>query len=483
MRDGLTVNAQLEHAAREFATREALIDGARSLTYAELADAAARAAGALARRGIARGDRVAASLPNCAELVIAFLATQRLGAIWVGINRVLAPPEKEFILRDAGAKLLLDDPRRVDAGAPVPAAEVHPFAPAAIAYTSGTTGFPKGAVHSQHNLCVPGYVSHATAELPADTRHGCALPLTILNLLVLGPVLALQQGAACVMLEGTKGPALAEAIRRQRIGYFAGVPTLLYDLLHSPEVAPADLATLHTVLIGGADSPETLVRDFRERFGTRVVIGYGMTEAPTAVTKTDGGAVGEGACGHALPQVEVSIVAEDGAPLPADEVGEICVAPATTGRFAGLYRPFLGYWNQPEASARALAGGRFHSGDLGCLDAAGALSIRGRKSELILRGGANVYPAEVERVLLADPRVGACAVVGRKDERLGERVVALVERKPGAPSVAAEELRALCAERLARYKVPEEIWFVDALPRNAMGKIARRELAPLMESP
>jgi long-chain acyl-CoA synthetase len=207
-----------------------------------------------------------------------------------------------------------------------------------------------------------------------------------------------------------------------------------------------------------------------------------MTEAPTAVTIAEGEpSPRPGLCGRAQPQIEIRVCAEDGRELPPGEEGEICVAPARRGDWAGVYTPMLGYWGKPEESARALRGGVYHSGDIGVLEPDGTLYIHGRRSELILRGGANVYPAEVERVLQQDPRVAEAAVFGLPDARLGERVVAVVTLEPGA--VASDEsLRERCRSQLARYKVPERIVQVETLPRNAMSKVVKRELVPLFES-
>ena len=181
-----------------------------------------------------------------------------------------------------------------------------------------------------------------------------------------------------------------------------------------------------------------------------------------------------------MPHVEIRVLDDAGRPCPAGEVGEVCVAPAGSGPWAGVYTPMLGYWNQPEATARALRDGVLHTGDLGTLDASGQLRIVDRRQDLILRGGANVYPAEVERVLHEDARVAACAVLGRPDQRLGERVVAVVQLEPGAQADAAE-LVAHCRAKLARYKVPDEIRFEAELPRTPMGKIRKHELGRLFE--
>jgi acyl-CoA synthetase (AMP-forming)/AMP-acid ligase II len=204
-----------------------------------------------------------------------------------------------------------------------------------------------------------------------------------------------------------------------------------------------------------------------------------MTEAPTAVTRTDGRAApAPGLCGKAVPQVEIRVLDEKDQPVATGEIGEICVAPRASGPWAGVYTPMLGYWNKPDETAQALRNGVYHSGDLGFLDASGDLYIRGRRNELILRGGANVYPAEVERVLAAHPAVAASAVLGRPDPRLGQRVVAAVQLRAGAQA-SADELTAFARERVARYKLPEQIAFVSELPRNAMGKVVKRELEGL----
>jgi long-chain acyl-CoA synthetase len=503
----------LERAVGADPEREALVGRRGRFSYGALDERADRAARALRRLGVAPGDRVAACLPNDVDLVVAFLGAMRLGAIWVGIHRVLAPPEKATLLADSRARCLIATPQAaaeieaergaladlervlvVDPGAgrddwgecvdaapadPLPRDAVDAFGPAAIAYTSGTTGRPKGAVHSQHNLLLPGAVSRATGRYPPGLHMGVVLPLTILNLVVLGPLTAFQIGSCCVCIDRIDPEGLAEWIRTERVGSFAGVPTIFHDLLTHPRVRPGDLEPLVQPEVGGAECPEEFRRLYRERFGAEVSIGYGMTEAPTAVTWSDGRESPQpGLCGAALPQVEIAVLDAEGRRLPAGEVGEICVGPARSGPWAGVYTPMLGYWGRPEASAEALRDGLYHSGDLGLLDEEGILFIRGRRNDLILRGGANVYPAEVELALQEHPAVAACAVLGVPDARLGQRVVAAVQLAPGA-AATVEQLRAHLGERLARYKVPERIVLVGALPRNAMAKVVKRELEPL----
>lgn len=504
------VAAVLDPILRSDPDRPALVGRSGRLSYAELDRAVDATAAALAEMGVERFDRVAACLPNDVDIVVALLASQRLGAIWVGINRPLAAPEKSYLLRDSGARVLLGTPDVVTeleahrrdlpelkhslavgapwaarvasfAGASRPHVEIDPHAPAAIAYTSGTTGHPKGAVHSQHNLLLPGAVSVATDRYGGRSQ-GVVLALTILNMQILGPLTAFQDGARCIAIDQVKPEQLAAWIREQRVQSFCAVPTILHDLLTHPGVRPEDLASLELPEVGGALVPEEFRTLYRERFGRGVSIGYGMTEAPTAVTWSDpeAGAM-HGLCGRPLPQIEIEIRDEAGHTLPRGEVGEICVAPATSGAFKDVYTPMIGYWARPDATADALRDGVYHSGDLGLVADDGNLYIRGRRNELILRGGSNVYPAEIERALQEDPRVAASAVLGIEDRRLGERVVAAVELKPGQEATP-EELVAHARGRLARYKVPDQIVIVSQLPRNAMAKIVKRELRHLFDA-
>jgi len=473
--------------------REALVTRSRRLTYAELDDLADRAAHALRDLGVGPGDRVAASLPNDADVVVAFHGAMRLGAVWVGINRALAPPEKRFLVDDSGATLLLcedgtadlgvravtvDDWRAaVDAAATGPVGlEVDPHVPAGLAYTSGTTGHPKGAVHSQHNLLAPGTVLVESRGYDATLRKGDCFPFTILNLAVLTTLLVSQAGGCSIVMDRIDPEGVAEWIRTERVTTWNGPPALLHSLATMDSVAASDLASLDEVWTGGADCPEAIRAAFESKFGLPVLATYGLSEAPTVVSidPRDGDHVA-GASGRPLPHLAVRISGPDGATLPAGETGEVCVSPADH-----RYLPMLGYWDRPAATAEALVGDELRTGDVGFLDADGYLHLRDRKSLVIIRGGANVYPAEVERVLLTAPGIGACAVLGIPDDRLGERVVAVVEPAAGAGAIDEEAVRTHCLAELARYKVPERFVVVDALPRNAMGKVIRADLPALV---
>jgi O-succinylbenzoic acid--CoA ligase len=476
----------LDDALARDPDHKAVVARSGRLSYAELDRRANQSARAFAELGVRPADRIAVSLPNDLDIVTAFHGAMRLGAIWVGINRALAPPEVEYILSDTSPSLaILDDQaasewaERVDRQASSAlAATIDPFAPAAIAYTSGTTGRPKGVVHSQHNLLVPGAATVASRGYGPDLRKGDCLPLTILNLLALTTLLVAQAGGTCVIMDRIDADGVAAWIRDERVTAWNGVPAILYDMVHGSTVTPRDLASLDDLWSGGADCPESLQSAFAAKFGVPLRTTYGLTEAPSLVAiDPRGGHHVEGASGVPLPHLALEVLDEHDVPLGSGAQGEICIRAVDTGPWAGVYRPMVGYWRDG-ALADAPDHGRLRTGDIGWLDGAGYLHIADRKSLLIIRGGANVYPAEVERVVMELPEVGACAVVGVPDERLGQRVAMVVQPAPGR-DVTADRILDHCRAHLARYKVPEHVVFVDAFTRNAMGKIDRTTLLPL----
>jgi acyl-CoA synthetase (AMP-forming)/AMP-acid ligase II len=502
------VGEVLSRPLRERPDATALVTRTRTLTYRRLDAEAATAANALLALGVRPGDRVAASLPNEAEVVVAFHGAMRIGAIWVGVNRALAAPEKAYLLRDSGSSFYLCDEQAasqvagqgelplmilrgdgeewreaLEASSPQPCGiAVDPTAPAGIAYTSGTTGYPKGAVHSQRNLLVPGAATVASRGYGPDLRKGDCLALTILNMMVLTTLLVAQAGGCCIIMDRIDAEGVAEWIRRERVTTFNSPPALIYSLAHHPAVAPEDLASLDDVWSGGADCPERIREAFAAKFGCEVTTTYGLSEAPTLVTIDPiGGPHHAGASGLVMPHLRVRIAEGDGTDVAQGDTGEVCVSGATDGDWAGIYHPMLGYWQREEASAAALRGGELRTGDLGFLDPEGYLVIRDRTSLVVIRGGANVYPAEVERVLFEHPAVVASAVLGLPDERLGERVVAAVELEADA-AVTEDQLREHCLASLARYKVPERFVFVEGFDRNSMGKIIRRDLQSLFDA-
>ncbi len=497
-----TVAALLEAPLAATPDRLALIDEERRWTYRTLDDAVERTAAALVSIGAGPGSRIAWTLPNCAELPIGFLATQRIGAIWLGLNDALAEPERAALLRDAeathhittspsptiadrGVRLVRHDDWRalVEATTPGrPATDIDPHAPAAMAYTSGTTGRPKGVVHSQHNLLWPGLASLAERPVTPGERQGTPLAHTILNMLVLGPVSALVRRSTAVVLHSTRADELARDIARFAITRTTVVPTIVHDLVHRDGIDPGDLATLEHVVVGGAATSPSLRRAFFAKFGVRALAGYGLSEAPTGVVRESADEpIEDTLVGDPLAPVALRIVDEHGVEQAAGVDDEICVHATPTGEWAGCWSPMLGYWRQPDATAAALADDMLHTGDIGSLDPQGRLTVTGLLAELIVRGGANVVPAEVERTLLEHPDVADAAVFGLPDERLGERVVAAIIAAVADPDLDA--IRAHCATRIAPYKVPDQIRIVDTFPRNAMGKVRKTALIDGLTEP
>ena len=478
-------------ASRPHATAIEAASGAWS--YAELDERARRAAGALWSLGVRPGDRVAACLPNDLDIVAAFHGAQRIGAVWAGIGEALSANEQQG-LHDlcepavvlAGPRYLPDSPSRVDPeqwaeltarGEAVPPIETDPDAPAGISFTSGTSGHPKAVVHSQRNLLLPGAVLVATRGWGPDLRKGDSFPLTILNLMVLSTLLTAQAGGCSVVMDRRDVEGVAEWISSRRVTVWNGAPAQLHDLARRPDL---DLGSLREVWSGGGDTPDALRRAFAETHGLLPRVTYGLTEAPTVVSIDP---VGEewrpGTSGRVLPHYDVAAYDDDGNRLPAGELGELRLSGASTGPWAGAWTPLLGYWEK--GGVRPPEPGPVPTGDVGTVDGDGWLTVLDRKKLVIIRGGANVYPLEVERVISAHPGVVAAAVCPVPDDRLGQRVAAVVQSE--GPPLDLEALAEHCRRELAAYKVPE-IWSqVDALPLNAMGKVQRTRLTELLGPP
>ena len=488
----------------------ALVDRGETLDYAETHKRVRAAAAALVSLGLRAGDRVAASSASHNSLVIAFLATQRLGLIWVGINRGLATPEKRSQLVDSGAAVLLADSETAgqlepirdtipalrailttsssaDAQWPVlihrhtdvpcPPVGIDPFGPAAISYTSGTSGVPKGAVHSQHSIMTfvnGGIASGRGGPWQRGLRRGMAVPVTVLNSMNFGPLIALVNGGSYVSMDRVDAAGVAEWIERARIEVLGCAPTTIRDLLTRPDLQHYDLSSLRFVFSGGASGTVGLRDIYRQRFRSELVEEYGMTEAPSAVAGSRSDRLpAPGTVGEAHVHVDVIALDEAGAPLPPGEVGEICVRAPRNGEWAQVFTGMLGYWGKPDETRAALRGGWLHTGDTGSVDAERNVSVVGRKSDLIIRGGANIYPAEIERVLLADPDIAEAVVMGLPDERLGEIVAAYICLKEDALKSEAhllERLQKRCAANLARFKIPQRWFLVPTIPRNTTNK-------------
>lgn len=477
-------------ASRPDATAVVAASGAWS--YAELDDRARRAAGALWALGVRPGDRVAACLPNDLDIVAAFHGSQRIGAVWAGIGEALAPAEQRELdeliapaVLLAGERCRLEVPHRVTPERwarlaarddQAPRIGTDPDAPAAIAFTSGTSGRPKAVVHSQRNLLLPGAALVATRGWGPELRKGDSFPLTILNLMVLSTLLTAQAGGCAVVMNRRDAAGVAEWVAEHRVTVWNGAPAQLHDLAARPHL---ELGSLTEVWSGGGDTPDALRRAFADTHGIVPRATYGLTEAPAVVSiDPPGGGWHPGGSGQILPQYDVAAYDDEGRRLPPGETGELRLSEAASGEWAGLWTPPLGHWERG-GGVRPPAPGPLPTGDLGTVDTDGRLTVLGRRKLVIIRGGANIHPLEVERVITSHPRVSRAAVYGVPDERLGQRVAAVVE-SPGPP-IDTSELTELCRRELAPYKVPETWHQVDALPLNAMGKVLRTELAELVK--
>jgi len=495
---------------------EALVFRGRRHSYGELHERAARLADALARDGFTKGERVGILLRNDPAWLDVFFAVAALGGVLVPVNYLLRAKEVAFILKDSGARTLVvgddlagvagealrelpDCARRLvvanaggDAGpgaeALPGAAELERFAasgeprfpdvavelhdPALLQYTSGTTGFPKGATHSVSTLLWNSFHQVGDFGVTERERYLCVPALcwaaglhdfTLATLWVGGTVVLNPSGG--VSIDG-----ILEVIAAERITKVLLVPTILKQFVESPDLKRHDLSALETVLTGAEPVPVPVIRRFGEVLPeVDLIQGYGMSEGPTIATylRKEDAIRKVGSCGKPVTNCEVRVVDEQDRDVPAGSPGEILTRSAAT---------MVGYWNRPDATAEALRGGWLHTGDLGVLDDEGFLTIHGRKKDMFISGGLNVYPAEIESVLLDAPGVAECAVFGVPDERWGEIGCAVVVPKPGAtldPAALAER----CRGELASYKLPKRIEVAaQPLPRTASGKVQKFRL-------
>jgi long-chain acyl-CoA synthetase len=483
-----------EDSVRQYGEYVSLAFEGRELTNVDQQRAANRLANALRRRGIGPDDRVVVMLPNCPEVLQAYAAITRLGAVIVPVVFLLGPAEVRHILTHSGAKVLITSAdlawkaegwegtvvlvggeaagalsweEIVTAEADVfPVVERRPGDLAVILYTAGTTGQPKGVALSHDNLVSNARSAASLYELDRTQWSLAVLPLSHsygLTLMNAGHIL----GTRAVLLRWFNPELVLEAIQRHRVQQMAGVPTMFVYLLNFPEADRFDTSSMKLWGSGAAPLPVEIVEPFEAKFGGRLLEGYGLTEAsPVVSAHRYSGERRLGSVGRPIPGVEVAILDDDDRPMPRGEVGEVCVRGPNV---------MLGYYRMPEETARTVRDGWLHTGDMGRVDADGFLYIVERKKDLIIRGGFNIYPREVEEVLYAHPAVAETAVVGVPDPLMGEDVLAFVVAKPGA-TATADTLIAFCQDRLARYKCPKHVRFVDTLPKSPIGKILRKEL-------
>ena len=500
---GLNVSIALSDSASRYPDRPALYIGESVVTYRELDIASNRAANALTRFGVSHGQVVALLLPNGLNFVVAYFGALKAGATIVPLNILLRAGELRHCLRDSGASVLMAGAAQAATAvtaagelgikhvyvagekavpgsggtldallAAAPATpcrtDTDPGATAVLLYTSGTTGQPKGARLTHSGLLwVASTIATRTLAMTSSDVVLQALPLSHIFGLNALLNMAFLSGAA-IVLEGRFDPERGLALaKRHGVTVFAGVPTMAIGLLSAAEGHEGQAPSLRIALLGGQSVPPEVRRRFAEVFGCVTIESYGLTEFASAVAATPSGRLAKtGSVGSPVWGAEVLIQGESGAACPPGEIGEILV------RGVGL---MTGYHNQPDATEQVLRDGWFHTGDLGLLDSDGDLFIVDRKKDMIIRGGYNIYPREVEDVLYEHPAVLEVAVVGVPHPRLGEEVAAAVRLRPGMMA-SADELRAFTRERLAAYKYPRLVAFVDSLPKSTSGKLLKRSI-------
>jgi fatty-acyl-CoA synthase len=509
---GETIGDNLRRVAGRFGGSEAVVDvpTGRRWTYRQFdADSDALARGLLAA-GIEARDRVGIWAPNCAEWVLLQFATAKIGAILVNINPAYRSHELAYVLRQAGARLLvsaesfktsdyhamIDEVRgdlpgleqviylgtpewdelltagaRDDGGALARReAELAFDDPINIQYTSGTTGFPKGATLSHHNILNNGFFIGEMCRYTEQDRICIPVPFYHCFGMVLGNLAAVTHGSCIVIpAPGFEPAATLRATADERCTSLYGVPTMFIAELALPDFAGYELSTLRTGIMAGSPCPvEVMKRVMSEMHMSEVTIAYGMTETSPVSCQTrpdDDTERRVSTVGRVHPHVEVKIVNPDtGLVLPRGEPGEMC----TRG-----YSVMLGYWDEPEKTAEAIDAGRWmHTGDLAVMDNAGYLNIVGRIKDMVIRGGENVYPREVEEFLYTHPAIEDVQVIGVPDEKYGEELCAWVKVRPGA-ELTAEDVRAFCVGKIAHYKVPRYVHFTDGFPMTVTGKVQK----------
>jgi acyl-CoA synthetase (AMP-forming)/AMP-acid ligase II len=511
-----TVAGIIRHHAAARRDHDALVFGKRRITYGELDRHASQVAQGLLAEGLAPQARVAVLDKNSDGFFEILFGAAKARAVLVAVNWRLASPEVAYVLNDAGAEILFVGPEflpvvgkiRDELGSVrrvIALAEAEPAVPAAAElarwerypawrnrqrerdpqlpipaddvalqmYTSGTTGHPKGAQLTHANLLSHFPVAIREWGRPWTPEEVVLVCMPIFHIGGSGwALVGFYAGTRVVVVREVLPGEILRVIPVERVTKALFVPAVMQLLLQTPGCAETDFSSLDLILYGASPIPLDLLRASLATFRCQLGQGYGLTETTGAVTylppadHTPEGSPRMRSCGRPLPTAEIRIVAPDGTPLPPGEIGEIvCLSPQV----------MKGYWNLPEETARVIRGGWLHTGDAGYLDADGYLYIHDRVKDMIVSGGENVYPAEVEHALFAHPAVADVAVIGVPDPRWGEAVKAIVVRKPGMDA-SAEELVAFARDRIAGYKVPKSVDFVDALPRNPSGKVLKRLL-------
>ncbi|WP_431956551.1 AMP-binding protein [Nocardia lijiangensis] len=517
---GDTIGTDLDRTAAAHPDREALVDvpTGRRWTYRALVAAVDAVASGLAAAGLSKGDRVGIWAPNCAEWFLVQYATAKLGAILVNINPAYRTSELGYVLRQAGIRMLIAAPEfktsnyvamieevrpecpgleqvvilgspewATVAEAPIDAERLAAIAPTLsaddpinIQYTSGTTGFPKGATLSHHNILNNGFFVGELCGYTEYDRICVPVPFYHCFGMVMGNLAATSHGAAVVIPAPSFEPAATlAAVAQERCTSLYGVPTMFIavlaelDALLEKTGATPDLSTLRTGIMAGSPCPVEVMKRVIDRLGMHeVCICYGMTETSPVSTQTrrdDDLDRRTATVGRVGPHLEVKIVdPATGLTVPRGEPGELC----TRG-----YSVMLGYWDQPEKTAEAIDAARWmHTGDIGVMDADGYLAVTGRIKDMVIRGGENIYPREIEEFLYTHPDILDAQVIGVPDEKYGEELMAWIRMREGATPLDAATLRAYCTGKLAHFKIPRYVHLVDEFPMTVTGKIRKAEM-------
>ncbi len=496
-----TLASNLTETATKHGDRPAVRLDDFVLDYSGLLDASLRVSALLRARGVEPGDRVGLVLPNVPPFAMLFYGAVAAGAVVVPMNPLLKAREVQYYLEDSGAKIVFawqdmaDESRTAAERAGIECVAVDPATftdllgehePAeevvdradedtvVLLYTSGTTGQPKGAELTQHNMLTNAALTAETlVELtPDDVVMGC-LPLFHCFGLTCGLNAAVSVGACLTLLPRFDPKKALQIVQDHAVTVFEGVPTMYSAMLHVDDAESYDVSSLRTCISGGSAMPVEVMKSFEQTFGCIVLEGYGLSEtSPVASFNQPDIERKPGSIGVPVRGVEMRVVDDTGKDVGEDEVGEIVIRGDNVMK---------GYWGREDATGEAIRDGWFHSGDMAKKDDEGYFYIVDRKKDLIIRGGYNVYPREVEEVLYGHDAVAEVAVVGIEHPELGEEVGAAVALKPDAEA-SEEELREFAKNELAAYKYPRQIWIVDELPKGPTGKILRREVHAPQES-
>jgi fatty-acyl-CoA synthase len=515
---GDTIGANFDRTAARFPDRLALVDVPARLrfTYAELKDEVDALAYALLGLDIAKGDRVGIWSPNRSEWIVTQYATAKIGAILVNINPAYRTSELEFVLNHSGCKLLIAAQRLKTSDYAAMIAEVRPRCadleqvilldsdawrelletgkyadisirnavleaiqlstddPINIQYTSGTTGFPKGATLSHHNILNNGFFVGELCHYTEEDKICIPVPFYHCFGMVMGNLAATSHGAAMIIPAPVFDPVQTlKAVQDERCTSLYGVPTMFIAELSVPGIESCDLSSLRTGIMAGSPCPVEVMKQVIDRMGmSEVSICYGMTETSPVSTQTrvdDSIERRVATVGRAGPHIEVKVIdPATGLTVPRGTPGELC----TRG-----YSVMLGYWRQPDKTSEVIDEARWmHTGDLAVMDDEGYLSITGRIKDMVIRGGENIYPREVEEFLYTHPDILDAQVIGVPDARYGEELMAWIRLRSGATPITAESLRDFCTGKLAHYKIPRYVHITDEFPMTVTGKVRKVEM-------